>query len=488
MPKHLSKSKYLAAQSCARKLWLQLWHPELQPEPVGMNKLIMTQGSLFGELAHQLYPEATLIDIDIRNLQQAEADTLAAIEEGADTLLEATFRSGQYRVLSDVVHRLSNGSWHLIEVKSSTRVKAQHIPDLAFQRYVMEQCGYAVSKCSVIYANNAGRLPELASLFVEEDVTAKVAAALPLIAPSLIPIEPLLEEGAECPPVVFSKTCNVCDFKSHCWQGIDRPTIYEAMHANKIPELERQGIFYIDDIPDDAGLEKPLSGKVRSMVECMQQQRVDINNDDINKMLGQLQYPLYFLDFESVAIAMPLFEDSSPWQKYAFQYSLHIQTADGEVEHIEFLHPDKTDPSEAIAKSLVENLGDCGSVIVYHKQMEGGVLKALAKQFPVYGEQLRAINSRLWDLELIFKNHYRHWQWGTRSSIKYVLPTLVPELSYKSLDIQEGGGASMGWLEMVDASNETEQAAKAEALLRYCELDTLAMVRLLAVVKAAVSG
>lgn len=115
MPKHLSKSKYLAAQSCPRKLWLQLWRPEIQPEPTGMNKLIMEQGSLFGELAHQLYPDATLIEIDIRNLKQAEADTLAAINAGADTILEATFRSGQYRVLSDVVIRQPDNSWHLIE-------------------------------------------------------------------------------------------------------------------------------------------------------------------------------------------------------------------------------------------------------------------------------------------------------------------------------------------------------------------------------------
>ncbi len=115
--------------------------------------------------------------------------------------------------------------------------------------------------------------------------------------------------------------------------------------------------------------------------------------------------------------------------------------------------------------------------------MERGVLKALARQFPEVGDALRQISSRIWDLEQVFKKHYRHWQWGTKSSIKNVLPTLVPELSYKDLELQEGGMASLEWLRMIETDDAKQKAAKANALKRYCELDTLAMLRLLAVVR-----
>ena len=480
MIKNLSKSNYMAGIDCSRRLWLNLWRKELKPAPAGMSKLIMGQGRDFGELAHQLYPGAVLIDIDIRNLAKAEDDTRSAIDEGASLVLEATFRYGQYRVLSDVVERLPDGSWHLIEVKSSTRTKPEHIPDLAYQRFVMEGCGYRVSRCSVVYANTFGTAPPVADLFSMEDVTEVVAGHLPVVAPSLIPLTLLLDEQAECPPVAFTKLCTKCDFQSHCWEGIERPTIYEVIDVRKIPELEAEGIFYVDDIPADF----KLSAKVRNTVERMQARRVDIDKPAIQGMLDRLAYPLYFLDFESAAIATPLLEESSPWQKYAFQYSLHVQDESGHVEHIEFLHEDCSDPSRAIADSLVKNIGDTGSIIVYYQPMEKGVLKDLAKQFPDRCDALKGMITRLWDLEVVFNKHYRHWQWGTRSSIKKVLPTLVPELSYKDLEIQEGGSATAEWIEMIRATDAQHKAKIAQALLEYCKLDTWAMVELLAVLKS----
>ncbi|MFT4606964.1 MAG: CRISPR/Cas system-associated exonuclease Cas4 (RecB family) [Gammaproteobacteria bacterium] len=479
MPEYISKSKYRTGLTCPRKLWLLLWRPELQAQPSGMTQLIMEQGSLFGKLAQQLYAGELLIEIDLHNLAKAAADTHTAIEAGSGTILEATFQTDQYRVLSDVVQRLADGSWHLIEVKSATKVKRAHIPNLAFQRYVIEQCGYRVSKCSVLHANTAGHLPDIASLFTSVDVTEKVTAYLPSVASDLKPMAALLDKAADIPVMQFKKVCVGCDFQAHCWAGIERPTIYNAIDSRNIPTMEAQGIFYVDDIPADA----ELPGAIHTMVERMQQRRIDINPEPIKKMLGDLRYPLYFLDFESVATATPLLDDSSPWQKYAFQYSLHVQTANGEVNHIEFLHDQRTDPSKDIANSLLAHIGSIGSVIVYNKTMERGVLKALARQFPEMGDALRQISSRIWDLEQVFKKHYRHWRWGTKSSIKNVLPTLVPELSYKDLEVQEGGMASLEWLRMIETDDAKQKAVMANALKRYCELDTLAMVRLLAVVK-----
>ncbi|NNE64655.1 MAG: DUF2779 domain-containing protein, partial [Gammaproteobacteria bacterium] len=454
MAKYLSKSKYMAGLTCLRRLWLKLWRPELQAQPQGMTALIMQQGSRFGELAQQLYADAVLIDIDVHNLSQAEVDTQAAIEAGADTVLEATFRADQYRISADVVKRLSDGSWHLIEVKSSTALKTEHIPDLAFQRYVMEQAGYRVSKCSVLHANTAGHAADISSLFTGVDVTEKVAAYLPAVPLDLTLQSPLLEKGSTIPAMHFKKNCVGCEFQTHCWEQIERPTIYESIDVRNIPAMEAQGIFYIDDIPADY----ELPAAVRVMVDRMQQHRIDINPAPIRKMLDELHYPLYFLDFESVSIATPLFADSSPWQKYAFQYSLHVQSANGKIIHYEFLHDRRSDPGESLARSLLDHMGTTGSVIVYNKTMERGVLNALARQFPQMADDLRQISSRIWDLEVVFRKHYRHWQWGTKSSIKNVLPSLVPELSYKDLEVNEGGMASLQWLRMIEADDVHEKA------------------------------
>lgn len=483
MSKYLSKSKYLAGLECPRKLWLLLWRPELQSQPQGMDKLIMEQGSLFGQLAHKLYPEGILLDIDIRDLLRAEDDTRAAIEEGATVLMEATFRHGQCRILSDIVEQLDDGSWHLVEVKSSTSVKEVHIPDLAYQRYVMEACGYSVSRCSVMYANRNGKLPFIESLFTLQDVTERVAAHLSQIEASLRPLVPLLEDSAACPAVVYQKGCVGCDFQSHCWQGIERATIYEVIDIRKIEQMEALGIFYVDDIP--AGF--PLSGTVRNTVERMQAQRVDVDKAAVKHWLDKLEYPLYYLDFESAATAVPLFDDASPWQKYAFQYSLHIEQADGHIDHIEFLHQCNSDPSEALALSLVTHVGDSGSLIVYHRSMESGVLMDLARQFPALAGQLKDMSGRICDLELVFKKHYRHWQWGTKSSIKKVLPTLVPALSYKDLEIQEGGSATAEWIAMIRSGDTLAKARIGAALRRYCELDTLAMLKLVQVLRQEIA-
>ena len=199
-------------------------------------------------------------------------------------------------------------------------------------------------------------------------------------------------------------------------------------------------------------------------------------------MLNKLEYPIYFLDFESVSVAVPLFEGNNPWEKLPFQYSLHIMDIDGEIQHIEYLHEEATDPSEDVAKQLVKDIGKKGSIVVYYAGMESGILKYLRDRFPEYTAQLQDMIDRLWDLELLFKNHYRHWKFGSKSSIKVVLPTLIPELSYDDLDIQEGGAASWNWIQMIESDDTESRQDTAEALRKYCERDTWAMVKLLKLV------
>ena len=182
MMKYISKSSYMAGLDCHRKLWQLLWDRDSAAPNDGMTELVFEYGRRFGELAHVLFPNAVLIDIDIRKLHRAVEDTRIAIEDGADTILEATFCHEQCRVLSDVVEKQEDGTWHLIEVKSSTGVDKKHYPDLAYQKWVMEQSGYPVSRCSVIHVNKEGVWPDKASIFKQVDVTEEVNAASELVA------------------------------------------------------------------------------------------------------------------------------------------------------------------------------------------------------------------------------------------------------------------------------------------------------------------
>ncbi|HDH08313.1 MAG TPA: DUF2779 domain-containing protein [Gammaproteobacteria bacterium] len=484
--KYLSKSSFMAGLDCPRKLWQLLWDRSSAAPFGGMSQLIMEMGTRFGTLAHQLYPGATLIDVDFRNLDQALLDTEAAIASGASTILEACFVYDHFRVVSDVVERQADGSWHLVEVKSSTSVKARHIPDLAYQKWVMQQAGFRVSRCSVLHANRSGSWPDVASIFKLVDVTEEVNDWTPNVEPALEIMRPLMVKGSAAPEArpLFSRKCHDCPFKETvCWKDIDGFTIYDVINASCLPALEAEGILYINDISEEQK-EQTLNKKDRANVDRIQQQRIDINQDVIKDRLNELVTPIYFLDFESIATAVPLFDSIAPWKQLAFQYSLHVLHEDGRLEHCEYLHRDASDPSEAVAKRLCEDIGDVGSIVVYFANMERGVLNSLRNQFPEYAPALKSMTERLWDLHPVFEKHYRHWKFGSKSSIKVVLPTLVPELSYKDLEIQEGGSASLGWLQMIESDDETSRELLARDLLAYCGLDTLAMVQLLGVLKS----
>jgi hypothetical protein len=474
----ISKSSFVQGLTCHRKLWQLLWDRHSAGPRSGIDQLRMEFGIRFGEVAHCLYPSAVLIDINIRKLMRAEEDTRRAIQEGAEVILEATFRYEQSRVLSDVIGKQPDGSWHLIEVKSSTRVKDEHISDLAYQKWVIEQCGYAVSKCSVLFADRTGTWPDRPSIFQYEDVTGRVDAYVPEVPEALSPMLEIAASRSNEPNIKdwYSKECHECEFKKTvCWKNIDEPTIYDVVNVSKISQLEAQGIFYVKDIPTDFLLSKTD----RRHVDCMQAECINIDKAAIASMIDELDYPIHFLDFESVSVAVPLFDGNHPWEKLPFQYSLHILEQNGELQHVEFLHEDNSDPSQPLAERLINDVGGTGSVVVYHKTMESGVLKRLAEIFPQHAEALNSMNARIWDLEVIFRKHYRHWKFGSKSSIKVVLPVLVPNLSYEDEPISDGGQATLNWIKMLESDDMIERQQTTDELRSYCKLDTLAMVELL---------
>jgi hypothetical protein len=475
----------MAGLDCPRQLWNLLWDRRNMAPHDAMTELIFMFGRRFGELAHSLYPDGVLIDVNIFKLDRAVEDTRKAIEDGANVVLEAAFRHEQCRVLSDVVERQADGTWHLVEVKSSTRVKDEHFPDLAYQKWVMEHAGYLVSRCSVIHADTSGTWPDVPSVFKKVDVTDEVNVAVQAVSDNVAAMVPLAQPGSEAPEArpLFSRICHDCNFKATvCWKGISEPTIYDVIDSRKIAGLEALGILYVKDIPDDYS----LYAKDRDTVTRMNNRSIDIDKPAVRSMLEELEYPICFLDFETVSVAVPMFDGNHPWEQLPFQYSLHVLEESGEIRHLEYLHEEHSDPSRALAERLDADVGESGSVVVYFAQMESGVLRYLADRFPQYAAKFIGMNDRMWDLEVIFRKHYRHWLFGSKSSIKVVLPALVPDESYDDEEISDGGEASWSWVQMLESDDMLVRQQKADALRSYCKKDTIAMVKLLEHVQSVI--
>ena len=265
----------------------------------------------------------------------------------------------------------------------------------------------------------------------------------------------------------------------HFNPDIPEYSVYDVsrMQGKKLAELVDSEIFNIKDIPDDF----ILTANQQAQVDVEKRGALHIDQGAIQQSLSELEFPLYFLDYESVNPAIPLVDGVRPHQQMVFQYSLHIlDTPDGELRHTEHLCREAGSTAlETLAFQMREDIGDTGSVIVWNKVFERDRNKELAELFPKYADFYESLNARIYDLMDVFtKNNYVHPGFLGKCSIKYILPVLVPELSYKDLAIGKGDIASIRWYEIATNEDTNEADQVFADLLAYCELDTLAMVKI----------
>ena len=469
----LTKTDYVAFVQCPLAFWLAKYRPEVGAPPDPATRRRLQAGIHVDRLAREQFAGGRLIPY--RPHPEAMAPlTKQAIDGDASALFQATFVAGDLLVKTDILLRDGDG-WHLIEVKSSTSVKDEHLSDIAFQFHVLRQAGLKVTQASVMHINNQCRYPYLDDLFVVDDVTGHVMERLPLVAEDVDKMRHLAALTAQ-PQVPIGRHCRGCTFYEHCWDGINGITIYHIPHLNvqKEEDLAAAGVLYVNDVPD----EFPLTDRQRQFVRFHAGQEINIDIPAIHRELSDLQYPLFFFDFETIDHAVPVYHGCNPYQQVPFQYSCHILHRDGTLIHREYLHTVDDDPRPALVEALLNDIEPGGHVIAYYAPFEKGVLQRLAFDFPAAAAQLEDIISRLWDQLLIFKQHYRHHGFGTSNSLKSVLPVVVPELSYKVLSVQNGSQAQVVWEEMIAADDSAEKEQLAADLRAYCKLDTLAMVRM----------
>ena len=466
----------MSGLQCHKQLWLEVNEPHRATALTPVQQRIIDQGEEVGEFARRQFPEGQLIKGSGIVAIQATQNAIAA---GASCLFEAAFSFDGLFVRCDILRKIASGSWELIEVKSSSKVKDEHHWDIAIQKYVLTRAGLSVDATRLMHVNTKTCFfPNLSNLFEIVDITAEVDRLLPEISNKLRQFEEILAENLE-PTLAIGKHCNnpnPCPFTTDCWKDIPDVSIFTIPRLDwkKKETLISQGILAIADLASDFS----LTANQRAYVDGVLSDSPYIDTDAIAASLAELTYPIHFFDFEAQNPAIPRFDGLKPYEQFPFQYSCHVLHDDGSIEHREFLHTDRSDPRPALLAALAIDIASTGSVIVYHQSFEATLLRRLAQNFPEHAEHLEAIASRLWDLEDIFKQHYKHPAFRGSTSIKNVLPTLVPTLSYKALAVQRGDHAQTVWEEMINCADQAKKEQAIADLKDYCHLDTLAMVEI----------
>lgn len=481
----LSKSRFLAGLQCKKRLYLECFHPELADPFDAGRQAILDTGTRIGELARDLYPDGVLIAEDHLHHGEAVSSTeKAMIDSSVQAIYEAAFVYDDVRIRADILVRSRNDPYDLIEVKSGTSVKEEHLPDVAVQLYVLRGCGIPVGKACLYHLNKEyvyqGGNYNLSQLFLVEDITSE-AQELQTYIPLLLEEMRLPLWQPEPPDIKSRRQCSkpyACAFYGHC--HVDEP----EHHVSRLPRatekllsaLEAAGIEDIREIPADFPGLNATQQRVR---DCLVGNRVYLD-PLLPRTLEQLKYPIHFLDFETFNPALPLYVATRPYQILPFQWSDHTLTEDGELRHQEFLYDGFDDPREPFARSLLEALGSSGSIVVY-SSFEATRIRELAGALPHLSEKLLSLlEGRIVDLLELVRMHCYHPDFHGSFSIKSVLPALVSDLDYADLEINDGGLASVAFAEMIQSETPDDRRNQLrENLLAYCKRDTEAEVRLL---------
>ena len=480
----LSKSSFIKGLQCEKHLYLYKYHYDEMDELSEMQKAIFKRGTNVGVLAQKLFPGGVIAaQGDPPNYEMALKRTKELINSDAKVIYEAAFMFNEVLAIADIVV-MKNGGAKILEVKSSTSISETYLNDAALQYYVISNLGMKVKDFSIIYINNQyvrkGDL-NLEELFTTESVLESVLPLQKSVKENVNRFKKVLLKK-QMPNIDIGEHCYnpyTCGFFNYCRKHIPEDSIFDfsGMHLAKKYELYRDGIISLDDVPADY----PLNKNNELQLDVYRSGKPLIDKKAIKNFLSVLNYPLYFMDFETFQPAVPLFNNSKPYQQIPFQYSVYLKkNNDNKAEHFEFLAETGVDPRKKFIENLLKVVEGNGDVLVYNKTFEITRLDEIARDFPEYTGEIEKLISRIKDLMIPFqKKYYYSPEMKGSYSIKAVLPALLPELSYDELEINEGGLASIAY-ESLQTENDLMFIAEIkQQLVEYCKLDTLGMVRIL---------
>jgi hypothetical protein len=485
---YISKSKFLQGLQCPKLLWSSYNAKHLFPEIDAAAQAVFDQGHEVGSLAKKLFPEGIEIDCDPTDFEGAIQLTQEALRLRRP-IFEATFSANGGYARADILNPVGQDEWDVIEVKSTTRPKTIHIPDLAFQKWVFTAAGIKIRRCVLCHINNhfvRNGDVDPRQFFTRHDVTAEVAAIFDPIGEQVRQMAETVGL-AKCPEIQIGRQCDspyTCPLHKHCWSFLPLHNVLElyADRKGRGFDLLQSGVLRIVDIPEDYSLSEKqdiqravaISGKPH------------LKPTQIQTFLKRLKYPLHFLDFETFSTAIPIFDGTWPYQQIPFQFSLHLVRKVGvKPEHRKFLAEDRNDPRPEFMRQLKLAIEPIGSIVVFSASFEKGRLREMAEVMPEYANWVEAVAGRIVDLLIPFRGfHYYHPNQCGSASMKSVLPALTGR-DYKNLEIQEGEMAGREFLRITFGEvSEADRQRIRRALDLYCGQDTQGMVWILEALKS----
>lgn len=477
----ISKSKYLSGKQCLKFLWYQ-YHDKKAIPPHGLATLLsFDEGKKVGALAQRLYPEGVKVPWH-HDPSKVMLSTISALLK-KKPIFEAGFINDPAYALTDILLPVEGGAWDIIEVKSAMEMKEEYYHDAAFQKYAAEGAGITIRKVFLMFINREfekhGPIdPE--KFFRKVEITERIE---PLIAGIKDDLKGMLEtlSQREAPDVKIGQHCTSpreCPLKEMCWSVLPDDHVFLLFRQGKLGfELYEKGILKLSDIPADAG----LSDKQTMQVESHGKKEAHVDKESIRNFLSELKHPLYYLDFETVAPAVPVYDGTRPYQDIPFQFSLHVVEKPGaKPRHLEYLAPDEKDPRPEVLRRLKTELGSKGSIVAYFAPYEQKCLETSAAAYPEYQEWASSLKDRFVDLLVPFRSFfYYHPDQGGSASMKKVLPAITG-ISYDDLEIGQGGDARAEFSRVTFNENITaeDRAQVRRALIEYCGQDTLGMVKI----------
>ena len=481
----LSKSRYCNCVQCVNILWLSKYKPECRE--IESNDTTLETGKKVGELAKCLFGDYEDVSVD-ENINERIEKTKKKNQEKPNIITEASFIYDNNFCSVDVLKNDADGV-EIYEVKSSTKIKDIYIDDVAYQYFVLSNLGLNVKKACIVYINNEyirGKELDINLLFNIEDLTDSVLAKQNEIKDKINQINEFMQEhDSDNPPEShLGKNCfdpYPCAFWDYCTRDLPKPNVFDVSGMWKSVQFRKydEGKVSFEDLENE-----DLNPKYSEQIDFeLNEREPKINKDAINNILDNLNYPLYFIDYESCQYAIPELEGTKAYQQIPFQYSLHIIKEEGApIEHTEFLaEVDDDNLIRTFAESMIRDMPEDGSVIVYNKAFEATRNKEIGKMYPDLKPEMDRFNANMVDLMVPFRNRdYYTKEMEGSYSIKKVLPALFPndpELDYSELSlIHKGDEASNAFLSLKDNPSEKEEIIG--ALLEYCKLDTYAMVKI----------
>ena len=483
MTSFISKSKYLAGLQCHKLLWYNYNAKDEIPEVDAGTQAIFDQGHIVGEYAKRLFPGGIEVAAGIIDFQKVIEQSQKLISE-RKPLFEAAFKYKNAYARVDILNPVGKSKWDIIEVKSSTQVKDINLHDLALQWYTYSGAGLSLNKCYLMHINNQYvRKGEIDpnKLFIQEDVTDQVLEYLSQVEDKLEEMVGVIAKKSY-PRIPIGAHCSDpydCPLTDMCWDFLPKnnPFTLYRFKSETAFALVKKGVTDVLAF----GEEISLNEKQLIQINCIRSKKAHIDKNGIKSFLKELIYPLYYLDFETIGPAIPLFDNSKPYEQIPFQFSLHIQqTRDAKPEHISFLAEGTDDPRPELLRLLKKHLGSKGSIVTYNASFEKDKLNKATEVYSEYKKWNSDIQGRIVDLLDPFRAfYYYHPSQLGSASIKAVLPAITGK-GYEGMEIADGGTASNEYLRVTFGENVTdaERNKIRKQLEDYCELDTIAMARI----------